>query len=85
MRLIVAACAALMLAWAAHAAEVAVFTGNWHRVFFPFWKFGIECEYSLRGKLFLMTYFDQSSCPKVYEFKTGGSRQERLKKNLRQE
>jgi hypothetical protein len=68
MRLIVAAFAALMLAGAAHADEVAVFTGKWHRVFFPFWKFGIECEYLWRGKPFLMTYFDKKSCPKVYKF-----------------
>jgi hypothetical protein len=68
MRLIVAACAALMLAGAAHADEVAVFTGKSRLVFFPFPKLRIECEYRYKGKLFLMTYFDQSSCPKVYKF-----------------
>jgi hypothetical protein len=70
MRLIVAAGAALLLATAAHAAEVAVFTGNWRRVFFPYWKLGIECEYRWREKIVLIVFFDKSSCPKVQEIPT---------------
>ena len=70
MRLIVAACAALMLAGVAHADDVADFTGNSHWVFFPYWKFGTECEYRWRGskKIILVIFFGQTSCPKVYEF-----------------
>ena len=70
MRVIVAAGAALLLATAAHAAEVAVFTGNWHRVFLPYWKLGIECEYLWRKKNILIVFFDKSSCPKAQEIPT---------------
>ncbi len=72
MRLVVAACAALMLAGAAHAEVVADFTGNSQWVFFPYWKFGTECEYRWRGsqKIVLIIFFGQSYCPKVYELPT---------------
>jgi hypothetical protein len=69
MRLIVAICATLMLAGAAHARDVADFTGNSHWVFFPYWKFGTECEYRWRSsqKIILVIFFGQSKCPKVHE------------------
>jgi len=43
--------AALMLAGAAHAEVVADLTGNSHWVFFPYRRFGTECEYRWRGSV----------------------------------